>query len=259
MAGQEIDLDHFAIALRDVTETLNTLVGELGSRVLFGGGGASGFRAMQLDCGDLSIELLEPHNIENNDFLQRFLDRSGEGPHHMTFKTPDIKRELERAAEAGYHPVGVNIDNPWWKEAFIHPKEAGGTVVQLAESAFERDDIDPEFIESVVSSEEGQNYGPGQWWTDPPEPGAERAVLRRVVVATEEIGRALGLYETLLEGDVSEHGEGWVELGWPGGGKVRLELAAGRAEGVDRLEWTHAGQHEERTVGGTRFVLYPGD
>jgi hypothetical protein len=38
-----------------------------------------------------------------------------------------------------------------------------------------------------------------------------------------------------------------------------LELAAGRPEGVDRLEWTHDGPHEERTVGGTRFVLYPAE
>lgn len=53
------DLDHVAIALRDVGPTLHALVGELGASVLFGGANF-GFRAMQVDGGDLRIELLEP-------------------------------------------------------------------------------------------------------------------------------------------------------------------------------------------------------
>jgi catechol 2,3-dioxygenase-like lactoylglutathione lyase family enzyme len=241
------DLDHVAIALKDVTETVRALVGELGVPVLFGGANF-GFRAMQLDGGDLRIELLEPWNVEANDFLARFLERSGEGPHHLTFKTDDIVRELARAEAAGYQPVGVSIDNPWWREAFIHPKEAGGTVVQIAESG-----IEPEHLDQEV-----REYGPGRWWAEPPDPARERAMLRRVVVVTDEVGRALGLYADLLRGQTVGHGEGWIELGWPGGGRITLEAAAGRPEGIHRLEWTHRGQRTERVIGGTRIVLYPG-
>lgn len=241
-----IDLDHVAIALNDVGPTLGTLVTEFGTPVLFGGINF-GFRALQVDGGDLYIELLEPFNVEANDFLARFLARSGEGPHHLTFKTDDIRRELDRVTKAGYQPVGVSIDNPWWKEAFIHPKEAGGTVVQIAESG-----IEAEHLDRVVSE-----YGPGRWWPEQPEPTPDRAVLRKVVVATEEVGRALGLYADWLGGQTSDHGEGWIELAWPGGGKIVLELAAGRAEGITRIEWTHAGERSERIVGGTRMVLYP--
>ncbi|HYZ92828.1 MAG TPA: VOC family protein [Actinomycetota bacterium] len=240
-----IDLDHVALALQDVGPTLRTLVTDFGTPVLFGGVNF-GFRAVQVDGGDLHIELLEPFNTEANDFLERFLIRSGEGPHHLTFKTDDIRRELERASDAGYTPVGVNIDNPWWKEAFIHPKEAGGTVVQIAQSG-----IEPEHLERVAGE-----YGPGSWWPEQPEPSTNRSVLRRVVVATEEIGRALALYTDWLGGETSGHGEGWIELAWPGGGKVMLELAAGRPEGVHRLEWTHEGERAERIVGGARMVLY---
>jgi catechol 2,3-dioxygenase-like lactoylglutathione lyase family enzyme len=240
-----IDLDHVAIATRDVTQTLRTLVGELGTPVLFGGANI-GFRAMQVDGGDLRIELLEPHNTDANDFLERFLEANGEGPHHLTFKTDDIQGLLERVSEAGYSPVGVNIDNPFWKEAFIHPREAGGTVVQIAQS-----DFDPLDFEAEV-----REYGPGRWWPDPPEPAATRAILRRVVVGTEEIGRSLGLYRDLLLAETSDHGEGWVELTWPGNRRIVLELAAGRREGIDRLEWTHDGPRTERTVACTTFVLY---
>ncbi len=240
-----IDLDHVAIATRDVSPTLRILVGELGTPVLFGGINI-GFRAMQVDGGDLRIELLEPHNVESDDFLERFLKANGEGPHHLTFKTDDIRALLDRVADAGYAPVGVNIDNPFWREAFIHPKQAGGTVVQIAQS-----DFDPLDFEREV-----REYGPGKWWPDPPEPAAGRAILRRVVVATEEIGRSLGLYRDLLLGEPSDHGEGWTELTWPGGGKIALELAAGRPQGIDRLEWTHDGPRTERSVAGTTLVLY---
>jgi hypothetical protein len=251
-----IDLDHVAIAAHDVKPTMDALTSELGAVVLYGGA-SIGFRAVQVDAGDLRIELLEPWNVEANDFLVRFLERHGEGPHHLTFKTNDIRRELKRAEEAGYQPVGVRIDNPWWQEAFLHPSQAGGTVVQIAQSGIEDDQLDREVRE----------YGPGRWWDPPPAPsddraiqsegGASRAILRRVVVTSDETGRALGLYADLLGGSTVDHGEGWIELGWPGGGRIRVEAAAQRPEGISRLEWTHRGPRSELTIGGTAVVLYP--
>ena len=248
----KLDLDHVAIATRDVTPLLECLVGRLGSRVIFGGFNF-GFRAMQVDAGDLRIELLEPHNVEQNDFLERFLVRSGPGPHHLTFKTDDIVALLERIEAAGYHPTGVNIDNPWWREAFIHPKEAGGTVVQVAQSEVDATQLDPELIPESI-----RGPGPGKWWPDPPEPASDPATLRRVVVTTDEMSRALALYADLLGGERTDHGDGFTELGWPGGGKICLEHAAGRPEGIDRLEWdAPVGASSEFTVDATRFVLYP--
>ena len=240
----DIDLDHVAIATRDVSPIVNALVADFGSRVLYGGINF-GFRAMQLDCGDLRIELLEPFNVEQNDFLERFLQRSGEGPHHLTFKTDDIVALLERIEAAGFHPVGVNIDNPWWREAFIHPKEAWGTVVQVAQS-----DFGPEFLDREASE-----YGPGKWWPDPPEPGPSRATLRRVVVTTDEMQRTLELYDDLLGGQRTGWDEGFVELGWTGGGRIRVEVAAGRPQGIDRLEWDHDGAPGQAKVGGTTMAL----
>ena len=67
-----------------------------------------------------------------------------------------------------------------------------------------------------------------------------------------------GHLEARVHEERADHGEGWCELRWPSGGCIRLEHAAGRAEGIDRLEWTHDGPQAELTVGGTTFVLYPG-
>ena len=249
-----MDLDHVAIATRDVTDLLSTLVGRLGAPVMFGGANL-GFRAMQVDGGDLRIELLEPFNIDVNDFLERFLQANGEGPHHLTFKTDDIRAELARAEAAGYTPVGVNLEVPFWQEAFIHPKQASGTVIQIAQSAFGPLDFGQDAPSGAPGDGAGA-FGPGRWWPEPPAPAPSRAILRRVVITTDEMARSLGLYAELLGGKRTDFGEGWVELGWPGGGRIRLEHAAGRREGIDRLEWTHAGPALEIEVAGTSFVLY---
>jgi hypothetical protein len=250
-----IEFDHVAIAQRDISATLNTLVGDFGTPVLFGGANV-GFRAMQVDAGACRIELLEPWNVESNDFLERFLDRAGEGPHHLTFKTDDIRRDLGRAEAAGFQPVGVLLGNPWWQEAFLHPKQAGGTVVQLAQSGMEPTDT-TQLREMVEQAGVSGEYGPGQWWPDPPVSANERIRLDRVVVTTEDLDVAMNLYEDLLGGRNAGYGDGWVDLTWPSGGCIRVEAAAGRTPGIDRLEWTHGGAYTERVVGGARFVLCP--
>jgi catechol 2,3-dioxygenase-like lactoylglutathione lyase family enzyme len=248
-----IDLDHVAIASENIAPILNALVGELGAKTLFGGANV-GFRAMQVDAGSSRIELLEPYNVDANDFLARFLAKSGEGPHHMTFKTDNIRRELQRAEEAGFVPVNVMLGNEWWQEAFLHPKQAGGTVVQLAQSAIDPTDIDPEVIQAA--SERG-DLGPMQWWPDPPNAAEPAARLERIVVTTEDLDVGRRLYEDLLHGESEGFGDGWFDLVWPHGGRIRIEAAAGRTPGIDRLEWTHDGAYTERVIGGARFVLYP--
>ncbi len=240
------ELDHVAIAAHDVSGVLDVLVGALGVPIIFGGVNL-GFRAMQVEAGNLRIELLEPWNIEQNDFLKRFLERSGEGPHHLTFKTSDIRAELELVAAAGYHPVGVNIDNDFWKEAFIHPKEAGGTVVQIAQSAFDDMDFDAEAGE----------YGPGRWWGETDPLASERGHLERVVVATSDVDKSLLLYRDLLGGDIAVSGEGWMELSWLGGGRIKLESSSA-IPGIDRLEWTHPSAPEKLIAAGTRFQISRG-
>ena len=131
-------LDHVALAGTDTADALRFLTGALGGTILFGGQ-AVGFRPMQVwigtQAGDgMPIELLEPWAVDQNDFLARFVARHGAGPHHLTFKVPDLMAALERVRAAGFHPVNIDVSDPEWKEAFLMPREANGTVVQLAES-----------------------------------------------------------------------------------------------------------------------------
>ena len=253
-----MDLDHVASATRDVAPALDVLVGELGGTVLFGGD-APGFRFMQVRLGDategMNVELIEPWDVDRNDFLERFIARHGDGPHHLTFKVDDLVATLDRVRESGYRPVNVDVSDPQWKEAFLHPREAHGTVVQLAESH----DSLPTREELLAHVREHGPNGHPQWWPDPPDPiGAPRAFLRRVVVATPSLTAGVGFFAGLLQGHEVAAGEGWVELGWPGGGRVRLEHRPGLAgPGVDRLEGDVDGTAREWQAAGARLVLEP--
>ena len=78
------------------------------------------------------LELLEPAGADG--FLHRFLARQGPGVHHVTFRVSSLAEACRRAAGHGYEIVGYDDSDPRWKEAFLHPKQALGIVVQFAET-----------------------------------------------------------------------------------------------------------------------------
>ena len=79
------------------------------------------------------VELLEPIG-ESHAFLHKFLARYGEGVHHMTFIVADVRLAVERARAAGLRIVDEDYHDERWQEAFISPRSAFGTIVQLAQT-----------------------------------------------------------------------------------------------------------------------------
>jgi methylmalonyl-CoA/ethylmalonyl-CoA epimerase len=248
------DLDHVALAAEDTAAALRLLTGRLGGTVIFGGQSV-GFRPMQVWIGDkagdgMPVELLEPWDAERNDFLARFVARHGAGPHHMTFKVPDLDAAVARTRAAGIEPVNVDVSDPEWKEAFLMPRDAHGTVVQLAESHGDFSSR-AELLAHVAAH--GPNQHP-RWWVDP-EPAMATAKLRRVVLRTPALDAALDFFSGLLDGEIESRRDGRVELVWPRGARVALEQQPGATPGVDRLEVE--GLDSPFEVIGTRFVPAP--
>ena len=121
-----------AVAVRSIRDALRLYRDALGGDVLMGGD-QDGWRWLQLRFpGGGKVELLEPLA---EGFLSRFLERRGEGLHHVTFKTDDIEGAIEHVRDQGYELVDVNLDGAAWKEAFLRPSGAHGTLVQLAWSS----------------------------------------------------------------------------------------------------------------------------
>lgn len=126
-------MDHVAFATWDVTNTVRLLTDVLGGAYVDGGDDdTAGFRWIQFRLPGGKIELLEP--LHRDGFLYRFLTKRGEGLHHVTLYVRDLGEAIPRLTAAGYEPVDVNLDSDYWKEAFLHPRDTSGVLIQLAET-----------------------------------------------------------------------------------------------------------------------------
>lgn len=86
-----------------------------------------------MPAGESEVELVEP--IEEDGPVARFLQRRGEGLHHICFEVIDIHKLLARLKERGIELIDgePHIGTGGKKIAFIHPKEAHGVLIELYE------------------------------------------------------------------------------------------------------------------------------
>jgi methylmalonyl-CoA/ethylmalonyl-CoA epimerase len=80
------------------------------------------------------IELLESSNPEGP--IAKFIDKKGEGMHHIAFEVPDIIAEMERLKKLGFTLLSETpkkgADNKLI--CFVHPKETNGVLIELCQS-----------------------------------------------------------------------------------------------------------------------------
>lgn len=90
-----------------------------------------GVKAALLPIGRSEIELLEP--VNENGGVAKFLEKRGEGLHHVCFETPDVAAELGAAREAGF-PLIDETPRPGLAGTicFLHPKGTAGVLVEFA-------------------------------------------------------------------------------------------------------------------------------
>ena len=81
--------------------------------------------------GDSKLELLESTNPQG--VIARYIDKKGEGIHHIAFEVPDIYAEIARLKAAGYTLLNEQpkegADNKL--VCFLHPKETNGVLIEL--------------------------------------------------------------------------------------------------------------------------------
>jgi methylmalonyl-CoA/ethylmalonyl-CoA epimerase len=144
-------LDHTALAVRDIHAALPLYRDLLG-------GVASGYEHLPHRGFDwltlrypngAQVELLAPAG--DGGFLHDFIARHGEGLHHMTFIVRDVREAVVRARAAGLRIVDEDYHDARWQEAFISPRSAFGTIVQLAQTNMDKDERERHW--SVASAE----------------------------------------------------------------------------------------------------------
>jgi len=126
-------IDHVSLAVRDY-EKARAFFEDV-FQVVPGAEGNSppwDFRWRVFSLGDLTrLELVTPDG--GGKFLEKFLSRRGGGVHHITLETPDIRKVKEHLDRKGVPYFGYSEALEYWKELFIHPRDAFGVLIQVAE------------------------------------------------------------------------------------------------------------------------------
>jgi methylmalonyl-CoA/ethylmalonyl-CoA epimerase len=128
-------IDHIGIAVKNMSESnalFAKLLGEVHYKVerVESEHVATSF----FHVGESKIELLEATDPESP--IAKFIEKRGEGIHHLAFEVADIRTEIARLEAEGFIPLNREpkrgADNKW--VAFLHPKSSNGVLVELCQS-----------------------------------------------------------------------------------------------------------------------------
>jgi len=131
-------LDHIGIAVEDIEKAVETYerlgftvesvddVPGFGVRVAF----------LPMESGN--VELVQP--VADDSAMAKYLEKKGEGIHHLCFEVYDIRAELKRLEAAGVQLVDKvpRTGAHGTLVAFLHPKSTGGVLIELAEKSGDR-------------------------------------------------------------------------------------------------------------------------
>ncbi|WP_069807322.1 methylmalonyl Co-A mutase-associated GTPase MeaB [Vulcanisaeta thermophila] len=132
LLGNEMPrLDHVAVAVKNLDEAAEKFR-KLGLRV----SGpitieSQGVRVMMVHLGNTRIELLEPLGPETT--VAKFIERRGEGIHHIALEVDDLGKFMEMARNAGLTLTGEPTRGAEGVVTFIHPKSLNGMLLELVE------------------------------------------------------------------------------------------------------------------------------
>ncbi len=127
-------IEHIGIAVKNIEEANKTFSALLGTEpykqeIVESEGVLTSFFA----CGESKIELLAATNP--NSPVAKFIEKKGEGIHHIAFAVNNIDSEIKRLCSLGFELIHKQAkegaDNKWI--AFLHPKSSHGVLVELCQ------------------------------------------------------------------------------------------------------------------------------
>ena len=127
-------IEHIGIAVKNLDES-NQLFAKLfgESHYKIEEVASEGVKTSFFKSGPNKIELLEATNPESP--IAKFIEKKGEGIHHIAFAVDDIEAEIERLSEEGFVVLNKTpkkgADNKL--VAFLHPKTTNGVLIELCQ------------------------------------------------------------------------------------------------------------------------------
>lgn len=127
-------LEHIGIAVKNIESANKLFASLLGkNHYKIEEVATEGVKTSFFEIGGLKIELLEATTPESA--IAKFIEKKGEGIHHLAFEVSDIQKSIEE-----YQAKGFVLINQQPKDgadnkliAFLHPKSANGVLIELCQ------------------------------------------------------------------------------------------------------------------------------
>lgn len=127
-------IEHLGIAVKDLEASEKLFTALLGS---------SPYKREEVEregvitsffqSGPNKVELLEA--TRDDSAIAKYIEKKGEGLHHVAFAVEDIRAEMARLKEEGFQLLSdepkTGADNKW--VAFLHPKSTNGVLIELCQ------------------------------------------------------------------------------------------------------------------------------
>lgn len=127
-------IEHIGIAVKDIDASNHLFASLFGKEhYKIEDVESEGVKTSFFECGPNKIELLQATN--ENSPIAKFIEKKGEGIHHIAFAVDDIESEIARLTEEGFKMIHEKpkkgADNKLI--AFLHPKLTNGVLIELCQ------------------------------------------------------------------------------------------------------------------------------
>ena len=125
-------ISHLGVAVRDLEEArefYRSVLGLESSDPILGGEGS--IEVSMVPVGDAIVELLQP--VGNEGVMAKFLEKRGEGIHHICYEVDDINAEVTSLKAKGIEIIGEPKPGAEGMSVFLHPRGTHGVLVELVE------------------------------------------------------------------------------------------------------------------------------
>ncbi|WP_340076342.1 methylmalonyl-CoA epimerase [Leptobacterium sp. I13] len=127
-------IEHLGIAVKNINESNKLFEKLLGTAFYkIEEVESEGVKTSFFKIGESKIELLEATRTDSP--IAKFIEKKGEGIHHIAFEVANIEEEIARLQKEGFMVLNeipkIGADNK--KVAFLHPKSTGGTLIELCQ------------------------------------------------------------------------------------------------------------------------------
>ena len=129
-----LKIEHLGIAVKDLAQAIETYEQLLNTPCYKTESVESeGVNTAFFRTGDSKIELLEA--VKDDSAIKKFIDKKGEGIHHIAFEVENIQAEMKRLSALGFILLNENpkkgADNKLI--CFVHPKSSNGVLIELCQ------------------------------------------------------------------------------------------------------------------------------